>query len=396
MVNHSAVKWTLLLVSILSIMAGTAVTPAVPNIQLAFADQPNVEVLSRLVLTMPALFIVIFATFVGAAADRLGRKKLLVFALVLFAVSGASGYFLDTLPGILVGRAFLGIAVAICITTSTALIADYFQGPERASLMGLQMTVTTVGAVFSLTVGGYLGDIGWRQPFLLYLLALLLLPPVIIFLHEPKQEAHPVQTNASVAAGRWLMGIIFLLTFIGSMAIYCIAVQLPFYLEHRFHTSNLSTGMVIASGTICASVISLFYGRVKKRISYPMILAISYLMMGLGFVLVGWAPSILFVVLGLSLAGGCSGLMMPVLNNWLTELATIATRGKVLGALTTAIFLGQFLSPIALTPLVELVSYATFFVIIGCTMLLLWLTLMALKPYLLKRSAAIEQELSKA
>lgn len=195
MQQQTAVKWTLLLVSILSIMAGTAVTPALPSIQQAFAGQPNVEVLSRLVLTMPALFIVIFATLAGAAADKFGRKKLLAVALVLYALSGASGYVLDTLPGILVGRALLGIAVAITITTSTALIADYFEGAERSRLMGLQMTVTTVGAVFCLTAGGYLGDISWRQPFLLYLLALLLLPLVLGYLHEPKLDTHQYKTR---------------------------------------------------------------------------------------------------------------------------------------------------------------------------------------------------------
>lgn len=396
MQQQTAVKWTLLLVSILSIMAGTAVTPALPSIQQAFAGQPNVEVLSRLVLTMPALFIVIFATLAGAAADKFGRKKLLAVALVLYALSGASGYVLDTLPGILVGRALLGIAVAITITTSTALIADYFEGAERSRLMGLQMTVTTVGAVFCLTAGGYLGDISWRQPFLLYLLALLLLPLVLGYLHEPKLDTQPVQNPQGIVTGRLLMGVIFVLTFIGSMAIYCIAVQLPFYLESRFQTSGLGSGLIISSGTICATFISLYYGHVKRYLSYPLILSLSYLMMGVGFVLVGWASSVLHVVLGLCLAGGCSGLMMPVLNNWLAELASSATRGKVLGALTSAIFLGQFLSPIILTPLVSRVSYGPFFVILGCAMLLLWLTLLVLKPYLLNTTTAIERQLSQS
>lgn len=385
------IKLALLLVSILSIMAGTSLAPALPIIQDAFAGHANVEVLTRLVQTMHALFIVISAPIAGAAADRYGRKKLLVFALGLYALSGVSGFFAHSLTLLLVGRAFLGIAVAICATTSTALIADYFEGQERAGLMGLQSVFTTVGAVVCLGFGGYLADIGWREPFLIYLYAALLIPLAAMVLREPVRHRAALKAEANLS-GRWLIAIVLAVTFVGSVVMYSIAVQIPFYLKSEFQLGGFGSGLVIASGTVFAAVASLFYGKLRKRSMYPALFAASFLLMGLGFLLVAWADSVAVVIAGLCLTGASSGLQMPTLNNWLTDMASSASRGKVLGALTTAIFLGQFVSPLVLTPLLARVSYSPFFAIIGCAMLLVWLALLASSRFLGRLTHATEQQ----
>ena len=384
-------KWALLLVSILSIMAGTSLAPALPIIQDAFAGQANVEMLTRLVQTTHALFIVLAAPLAGAAADRFGRKKLLVFALGLYAVSGVSGYFAGSLASLLAGRALLGVAIAISATTATALIADYFEGPERASLMGLQMASTTVGAVICLALGGYLADIGWREPFLIYLFAALLLPLAILVLSEPAHHGTPHRGAANIA-GRWLIGIVLVVAFLGSVAMYSIAVQVPFYLREVFHLGGFGTGLVIASGTVFATLASLGYARTRRHAQYPGLFAASFLLMGVGFLLVGWADSVPMVIAGLCMTGASTGLQMPTLNNWLADLAPTTVRGKVLGALTTALFLGQFVSPLVLTPLLARLSYSAFFAALGLAALMLWLVLLAARGVLTQLSAETERQ----
>lgn len=384
-------KWSLLLISVLSIMAGTVLAPALPIIQEAFTGHANVEVLTRLVQTMHALFIVIAAPFAGAASDRFGRKKLLIFALGLYAFSGVSGYFAGSLTLLLLGRALLGIAVAICVTTSTALIADYFEGQERAGMMGLQMAVTTIGAVVCLGLGGYLADIGWRQPFLIYLYAALLIPLAVIVLWEPVRH-RVVQQSAANLSGRWLIAIVLVVTFLGNIVMYSIAVQMPFYLKSDFQLGGFESGLVIASGTVFAAVASLFYGQFRKRAVYPTMFATSFMLMGIGFLLVAWADSVPVVMAGLCLTGSSAGLQMPTLNNWLTDMASSASRGKVLGALTTAIFLGQFVSPLVLTPLLAWLSYSPFFAFIACVMLLVWIGLLLTRRYLGRLTHEAEEQ----
>ena len=74
--RHAGRNTTLLLISTLTIMAGATISPSLPAIESHFAGSPNVEILTRLVLTLPALSIVICAPFAGGLADRFGRQRM--------------------------------------------------------------------------------------------------------------------------------------------------------------------------------------------------------------------------------------------------------------------------------------------------------------------------------
>lgn len=210
-----AVKITVLLVSMLTIMAGTPVSPALPKIAIAFAGEPHADLLARLVLTMPALFTVIGAPIAGIIADRFGRKPLVLVSLALYAVAGTSGFFAETLQQLLVGRAFLGLAVGGCITAGTALITDYYQGAERVKLLGFQAAFTTGGGVLFISLGGFLAELGWRYPFLLYLVAVVIFGLAISLLYEPVRMRGPVEDGGDNSLPLGFIAVIYLIAVVG-------------------------------------------------------------------------------------------------------------------------------------------------------------------------------------
>jgi len=103
---------TLLFVSALTIMAATAISPGLPAIEAAFAGTEDAALLTRLLITMPALVIACVAPMAGSLTDRIGRWRVLVGAILLYGFAGMSGLVLDTLHGLLFGRVLLGAAVA--------------------------------------------------------------------------------------------------------------------------------------------------------------------------------------------------------------------------------------------------------------------------------------------
>jgi len=117
----------LLVAGAMTVMSSAAISPSLPEMSIVFQDEQHAEFLVKLVLTLPMLFIAIFAPLAGIIIDKFGRKKLFVFSVILYGVTGVSGFFLDSLFEILVSRALFGIAVAGIMTTSIALIADYFE-----------------------------------------------------------------------------------------------------------------------------------------------------------------------------------------------------------------------------------------------------------------------------
>lgn len=68
-------------------MSGATVSPSLPATQRTLSDVANADVWVRLVLTLPALFIVISAPLAGMITDKFGRKPLLVAATVLYGLA---------------------------------------------------------------------------------------------------------------------------------------------------------------------------------------------------------------------------------------------------------------------------------------------------------------------
>jgi len=264
------------------------------------------------------------------------------------------------------------------MTTSIALIADYYQGPKRNQVMGIQAAFMGYGGVVFLTLGGFLADISWRVPFSIYLSAFAFLPLVIFCLTEPQVEAQQnsvllEEANAKLPVGT--IALIYALTFLTMVVFYMIPVQLPFYLKSFGQVSNTQTGLAIAASTLASAIVSMRYGKIKTHLSFTGVLICLYVLLGLGYVTISWAASYPFVLLGLVIAGSGLGLLLPNMNVWLNAKTPIASRGRVLGGLTTCMFLGQFCSPIVSQPIAQQIGLGVTYGVAGVAMWVLAIVL---------------------
>ncbi|PZD73197.1 Bacillibactin exporter [Acaryochloris thomasi RCC1774] len=353
MPNAWLVKITLLLASTLTVMSGATIAPSLPAMQDYFAEVSNADFWVKLVLTIPALFIVIGSPIAGQLVDVIGRKPLLIGSALIYGFAGGSGYVLDSLFAILGGRALLGLAVAGIMVSATTLIADYFSGDQRANFMGLQAAFMGFGGVLFLSVGGFIADLNWRLPFLIYLFAWLLLPLMVRVLYEPERipaaSDQGGQANVSSLPVRLLV-LIYASALLMQVVFYLIPTQLPFYLKQIAGADAARSGLAIALSTLFSAIASLNYGKIKQRFSFITILALAFSLMGLGYIGIGLVGTYGSVLLVLVPAGLGLGLLMPNLNVWTSKEAPDHLRGRALGGLTTFFFLGQFLSPIVSQP----------------------------------------------
>ncbi|MCC5940559.1 MAG: MFS transporter [Balneolaceae bacterium] len=364
--NNFKTKATLLLVSSLTVMSGATIAPALPSMQAHFAAVENVEFWIRFVLTTPALFIVLAAPIAGLIVDRAGRRKLLLPSMVLYAIAGSSGIYLESLGAILAGRALLGVAVAGVMTTATTLIADYYEGTARAQIMGWQAAFMSFGGVVFLVSGGLLAESGWRLPFVIYLFSLILIPMALAALPEPElpgdeENDKKLSVNGTIQHPFKLLGFIYGVLLLGATVFYFIPLQIPFYLEKMTGAGPLVSGMSIAVSTLFGMATSFTYGRIRARFGYVTILGFNFGLMGVGYILIGTATGLVPILIGLALNGLGMGLMYPNLSFWLTSETSAAIRGRAVAGFTTFIFLGQFISPLASQPFVELFGLGAMF-----------------------------------
>ena len=377
MLNKSRVQirsGTLLFGSAMTVLAGATIAPALPEMSLAFQDIPNAEFLVRMLLTVPALFSAIGAPFSGILLDRWGRKPVLIVAVILYGLAGASGYVLGSLYGILAGRALLGLAVAGTTSGFTTLIADYFSGRKLSKFLGYQAAFMAFGGAVFLLVGGLLADIGWRLPFLLYLYAFGILLGVLFFIDEPQIQGAAGEQQSqddTVAVPYRRVAPIYVFAFTATILFFIGPVLLPFLLTNLGDIGSSQIGLALAVSVLFAGIVSLQYQRVKQRLSFQAINTLVFLTIGLGSVIIGISSEYAGILIGLVISGIGVGLLLPNFNLWLLTVIPAATRGRAVGYLTTAVFLGQFLSPIAIQPIASQAGFSAAFSVAGVISLLL-------------------------
>lgn len=363
-------KLTLLLVSSLTIMSVITISPALPQMVTAFSDVENAAFLVKMILTLPALMIAIVSPITGRLIDRHGRLRILWLSLILYAIAGSAGYYLNNIYYILVSRAVLGIAVGMSMTIVITLIADYFEGMERQKFVGIQIAFMAMGGILFIGLGGILADLGWRYPFLIYLSSLFVLPLSILFLREPPVLQKINQANQTVRVPR-IIWMLFFNTMFMWILFFLIPVQIPFHLKAIGVEKSSLIGAAIATATAFSAISSFSYSRIKSRFSFLSIFSIGYLLMTAGFVCISISNTYLLVVIGMMLSGLGMGMMIPNTNVWVMKIVPPEIRGKEIGKLTTFWFLGQFLSPIIIFPVLKMLSLSATFMLASGILLLI-------------------------
>jgi MFS family permease len=211
-----------------------------------------------------------------------------------------------------------------------------------------------------------MADLGWRAPFWLYAVSLLVLPIAARTVRDTARPAtQPVLVERSTPVVRYrpLAGI-YAVALLATIIFFMAPTQLPFMLED-FNVSPFLVGVAVAASTASSAVVSVLYARARQRLSFVAITILSITLLGIGWIIVGWSGALPLVIVGALVGGLGVGLAVPNFNTWLAELASPRHRGRILGGLVTAIFLGQFLSPLIVAPVVRAVDIPAAFLLVG-------------------------------
>lgn len=342
----------LLLASVMPIMAINSLIAVLPLLLAEFGATAGSEFLVPVALTIPALCVALFSPLAGWLSDRTGRKRLLVGALIAYAVVGFLPYVLTDLKHIIAARFVLGITEAAIMTVATTLIGDYFQGEMREKWIAMQVGFGSIAAIILVAAGGFLGEaFGSRGPFLLYIVALPIAVAAAVILFEPREEAPEIDAaDANFPLGS-IMPLI-LITFAVGLLFYSIIVQLGQILQLGGPASPAMIGIAGAGANIGMVLGSFFYRRLNERTGPPL-LAAGLLICAVGYAGIALAPSFL-VIAGAAIVTciGC-GILLPNMLAWTMRLIPPEKRGRGTGLWTGAFFFAQFTAPLITTAMAK-------------------------------------------
>jgi MFS family permease len=347
-------------------MANATISPALPALAASFPDDPSAANLTRFLVAAPSLSVVLVAPFAGLAADRFGRGPLLLAGVLLFALAGSAGVYLPDLKSILVSRLLLGIAVALTMTAQVALVGDLFSGARRSAFMGWQTAAINFSGFVFITAAGWLAGLSPRLPFLVYLLPILLVPLLLPVLRQERKDRRNAYEDSNqplilADSSRWLAPSIGvgLLTLVTVMLFFLMPSQLPFYLAENGFNSATGTAMGLGALTLVGGLVAIAYKRISAVLGLAASFGLGYALMGAGFAVLSVEAAWPLILSGAALVGAGYSLVQPSFLLLALQVAPEQRRGSVSGIVTTAMFLGQVVSPLVLTSPIDVFGFST-------------------------------------
>src|SRR6202012_1597424 len=182
--RDKAAVFVMLTGGVLNVLALVAIMPAIAAIAGHFAEHADgsgtvmtvlgykfgVQLSTQLMITLLNIGIMFAGPLLGLVAERVGYMRVLPAALIIYAIAGSAGLYLDDPKGLLLSRLVIGLAAASVSICCYSLIGLRFQGTQRSKMLGYQSALVMICGLLGLEGGGWIADFGWRVPFAIYLL----------------------------------------------------------------------------------------------------------------------------------------------------------------------------------------------------------------------------------
>ena len=319
-------------ISALTSLPGLAVSPILGDLTKIFPKATDLDI--QMLTSLPSLLIIPFILLGGKLTEKVDFVRILKIGLWLFAASGILYLISNKMWQLIVVSALLGIGSGLIIPLSTGLISKYFVGTYRMKQFGLSSAITNFTLVIATAVTGYLAEVSWHLPFLVYLLPLISIL-LVGHLKESRSDAAvkpssqstaPSGQTAAVDTGGSKYGIhikhlLQIMLFYGVTTFIVLAVifNLSFLME-KHHFSSGNSGLMISLFFLAIMApgfcLDKIVDELKERTK-----AYSLLSMAVGLALIWIAPIEWLIIPGCILVGLGYGIIQPMLYDKTTHTA---------------------------------------------------------------------------
>ena len=338
-------------VTLISIMGGQTVAPILPSLSGVF-DGSTREI--ELVMTLFVLPIGLATPVLGVLADRIGIRKVLIPALILFAIAGASIAFANTFTSVLGLRFLQGLGAAPLDALSLTMIAMLYQGRMLGAAMSINAAVIGISSAIYPLLGGALGSLNWSYPFLLSVLAFPLVMLVIMVLKLPSKPPTAKKESLKVyLKGTWksvnnrsVLGLLFAVGTIFMIQFGAFITYVPIFAGVNLGASGFMNGIILCVMSLAVAISAAQLGWLIQRFSEITLIKTSFILSAVALIMIPfitnpWLLLIPNILFGISLA-----FALPSSQALLAGLSAQDSRAGFMAVNASVQSLGQALGPI--------------------------------------------------
>jgi MFS family permease len=312
-------KVVVMLGGVIAGMSLTVLNPVLPSIEKALAHTAFDQMLVKQLFGITTFAMLFGAPLGGFLVARVGMKRLLLGASLLFAFGGSSGYFLSSLPLLLVSRMCVGVSAACIQVMALTLVNTKLSGVDRARWMGLHIAIATLCSLVIFPMSGFLGNMSWRLPFLEHLFGLVVFAAILVspVTDVPKAPEPVAGAQQDQSIWKWMpWHYIFLTLFTGAIT-FLPTIYSPFLLRERFALQPEGIGLFMTFSALVGGLSAFFYGRAMRYLSVHGAFLVSFGCAAVGMLIAAFAPSLPVMVGGFMIYGAGNAWFVP---NFMTSI----------------------------------------------------------------------------
>ena len=335
----------------MSILPMFSITPALPIIGQAL-DVSSQQI--GLVMSAYLVPVAIGTPILGVLADRIGRKKILVPSLLIFAIAGILAASASDFRSLIEWRCLQGIGAASLEASVLSTLSDLYSGKRLTAAMATNASAIGIGATIYPAIGGALADISWRLPFLLSFLAMPVALLVLLKLKLPSQAIKIndielktyVQRIGNSVNNRQVIAL--LLTVIGLFAIEFGAfyTYTPILAGKTMMASGRAIGMIFSSNSISLALVAFLVGLFASNLSEVKLIKVSLIIFAASLLVIFQVPNIGLLLIPSILIGAVEGMAFPSLQSSLAKFAPEGFRAGFMAMNVSIQAFGRALGPI--------------------------------------------------
>jgi MFS family permease len=335
------------------VMLGVSIiSPILPQYALSFSIPValvgwavSAFALARVVTDIPA----------GFLADRFGRKRNMIFGLVLIILSAIGSGLADTYAWLIFARIMGGIGSALYMTAATTWVAQVSAGKSRGRYMALYTGLVFAGTAFGPTIGGYTAaHFGLNAPFFAY--AVLGLAGLIATL-PLKETADSSQAERSKMRMKDILRVLsnrpFMLVNCAVLAMFFLRVGVrstlvPLYASLNLSLSEERIGILLTVAAIATALSTFLSGWLSDRVGRKRPMMACLFLSGIAVLLIpsqASLASLMGIMAFYGLATGLQGSMAA----WPADVAPKGRLGTSMGVYRVMGDIGMVLGPITAT-----------------------------------------------
>ena len=293
-----------------------SVSIVLPSLLQHFSEYTTAQV--EILISAPSFAITVMIVLNAWLSRYMKDRPMIVGGLLLLSVSGMVPVFVQEYPVVLASRIFLGIGIGLINAKAISIFSEYYEGREKATLLGYRGSAEVLGSAVMTLVAGKLVLIRWNLAFWVYALGFVI---VLLYLVWVPGSMETGQSAGSQSAGAekesleaeadekrecWkkeVLTIAYALFAGFVICIYCSnSLRVPMLILEKKLGTESEASIILTLMMLMGIAAGVYFGKLtmwwKEKLP-----GVGCLLIGAGMLLTAYAGSLPLIGIGISIVG---------------------------------------------------------------------------------------------